>query len=57
MDVQGNRTHVVFPIKEAKRMFGDYVHQELKVGLDQADRGELVDWDPKKIKSQGRDTL
>lgn len=45
VDVQGNRTHVVFPIDDAKRMFGGYLQRELQIAFDQADRGESEPWD------------
>ncbi len=35
----------------------DELRQQLKIGFDQADRGQLVDWNPDKIKAQGRQRL
>lgn len=35
----------------------DELRQQLKVGFDQADRGQLVDWNPDKIKAEGRRRL
>ena len=41
--------------------FNTMVHMEfsrqLKVGFDQADNGEFVDWDPEKLKAEGREIL
>jgi len=55
--MDGETTHVVLPIDDARRMFDDYLQRELQVGFDQADRGESVDWDPEKIKAYGRELL
>ena len=35
----------------------DELRQQLKIGFDQADRGQLVDWNPDKIKAEGRRRL
>ena len=42
--LDGEATHIVLPIAEAKQMFDDSLRRELQVGFDQADRGELVEW-------------
>ena len=42
--LDGEATHVILPIDDARRMFDDYLRRELQVGFDQADRGELVEW-------------
>ena len=55
--LDGEATHVVLPIDDARRMFDDYLRRELQLGFDQADRGEFVDWDPDKIKAEGREIL
>ena len=55
--LDGEATHVVLSIDDARRMFDDYLRRELQVGFDQADRGEFVDWDPDKIKAEGREML
>jgi hypothetical protein len=57
VDLTGKTTHVVLPIDEARRLFDDYLRRELQEGFDEADRGQFVDWDADKIKSQGRDIL
>jgi hypothetical protein len=57
VDAAGKTTHVVLPIGDARRMFDDYLRRELQIGFDEADRGELVDWDPDRIKAQGRELL
>ncbi len=33
------------------------LRQQLHIGFDQADRGQLVDWDPEKVKAEGRRRL
>ena len=55
--LDGEATHVVLSIDDARRMFDDYLRRELQVGFEQADRGEFVDWDPDKIKAEGREIL
>ena len=57
VDAEGNTTHVVLPIEDARRMFDDYLRRELQVGFVQAERGEFVDWNPDRIKAQGREML
>jgi hypothetical protein len=55
--LDGEATHVVVPIDDARHMFDDYLRRELQVGFDQADRGEFVDWDPERLKAEGRERL
>ena len=57
VDAEGKATHVVLPINDARRIFGDYLRRELQIGLEEADRGEWVDWNPDRIKAQGRELL
>ena len=54
---EGKATHVVLPIDEARRVLDERLRRELQVGFDQADRGEWVEWDPEKIKEEGRRRL
>ena len=35
----------------------DELRRQLQIGFDQADRGQLVDWDPQRIKAEGRRRL
>ena len=35
----------------------DELREQLQIGFDQADRGQLVDWNPDKIKAEGRRRL
>jgi hypothetical protein len=57
VDSQGKATHVVLPIEDARRMLDSRLAQELQIGFDQADRGEWVEWDPERIKAEGRRLL
>ncbi len=57
VDGDGASTHVVFPIDDARQMFDDYLRRELQIGFDQADRGQVVEWDSDKIKAEGRKRL
>jgi hypothetical protein len=57
VDSEGNATHVVLPIEDARRMLDDRLRRELQIGFDQIDRGEWVVWDPEKIKAEGRRIL
>ena len=45
VDADGNKTHVVFSIDDARVIFDDYLRRELQRGFDQADRGESQLWD------------
>ena len=33
------------------------LREQLQIGFDQADQGRFVDWDPEKIKAEGRRRL
>jgi len=55
--LDGETTHVVLPIDDARHMFDDYLRRELQVGFDQADHGEVVEWDPERLKAEGRERL
>ena len=35
----------------------DELRRQLQIGFDQADRGQLLDWDAEKIKTEGRRRL
>ena len=57
VDADGKTTHVIFPLDDARRMFDEYLRRELQVGFDQVDQGQFVDWNPEKIKAEGRRIL
>ena len=57
MDADGNATHVIFPIEDARRMCDEDVRRELQIGFDQAARGESTVWDPEEVKTEGRRRL
>ena len=44
VDAVGQTTHVLMPIGDARRMFDEYLRRELKVGIDEAARGESTEW-------------
>ena len=45
VDAGGTATHVVLPVREARRLFDEYHRRELQVGFDQADRDRSESWD------------
>lgn len=45
VNANGDTTHLVLPIDEARQMFHEYIKREVEVGCREADRGEVVDWD------------
>lgn len=57
VNAQGETTHVALPIDRARHLFDDYLRRELQPGFDQADKGQVVDWDPDAIKAEGRHRL
>ena len=57
VDADGKATHVILPLEDARRMFDDYLRRGLQIGFDQADQGQIVDWNPEKIKAEGRRKL
>ena len=54
--LDGEATHVVLSINDARRMFDDYLCRELQIGFDQADRGELVEWNVDEFLEQAHKT-
>jgi hypothetical protein len=54
VDSQGNATHIGFPIKEARRILDEQLARELEIGFQQANCADWIDWDPEKIKAEGR---
>ena len=51
---QGDPTHVIFSVEQARRLLDEHLRRELEFGFEQADRAEWVNWDPVKIKTMGR---
>lgn len=44
VDAEGETTHVLMPIGDARKMFDEYLRRELQVGIDEAARGESTEW-------------
>lgn len=58
--VEDDRTHQVYFLVERdqlRRLLDEQLRRELQIGFDEADRGDVVEWDPEKIKAQGREIL
>ncbi len=58
--VEDDRTHEVYFLVERDQMrqlLDEQLRRELQVGFDEADRGEVVEWDAEKIKAEGRKIL
>jgi hypothetical protein len=45
VDAEGNTTHVVLPVAEARELLDQWLRRELQIGFDQSDRGESAPWD------------
>lgn len=45
VNANGNPTHVVLPIDDARRFLDEYVRRELQISFDQVDRGEVAPLD------------
>ena len=45
VDSEGNTTHVVLPVADARDLLDQWLRRELQVGFDQSDRGESESWD------------
>lgn len=57
VDVEDDQTQQIYVLvaKEDFRQLVDVeLRRELQVGFDQADRGELAEWDPEDIRREGR---
>jgi len=56
-DEQTKKVYLLIEESEAPQLYEHWLRRELQAGFDQADRGELVDWDPDRIKAEGRRRL
>jgi hypothetical protein len=58
VDAEGETTHVLLPIGDARRMFDEYLRRELQVGIDEAARGESTEWNTEEFldRAHGQDS-
>lgn len=58
--VEDDRTHKAYYLvaeEHAPGVIDNWVREELRKGFDVADQGDLVEWDPERIKAEGRRRL
>ena len=58
--VEDDKTHQVYILveeSEAPKLYEQWLRRQLQEGFDAADRGEVVPWDPDRIKAEGRRRL
>jgi hypothetical protein len=53
-DEQTRQVYILVAQEEFARMANDELRRELQVGFDQAERGQMTDWNPEEIKTEGR---
>ena len=53
-DDKTKKVYLLVDKENAQNLFDQWLRRELQIGFDQADRGEVVPWDPERIKAEGR---
>jgi hypothetical protein len=53
-DDQTKRIYVLVPKDGFRRMVDDALRRELQIGFDQADAGDVADWDIEEILAEAR---
>ena len=56
-DDETNKTYLLVEKEQVSQLFDQWLRRELQIGFDQADTGDLVSWNPEKIKAEGRKRL
>jgi hypothetical protein len=56
-DGETKRVYILVEESQAPQLYEQWLRHQLQQGFDAADRGETVDWDPERIKSEGRRRL
>ncbi len=56
-DDQTHKTYYLVAESDAPELIDNWLARELQKGFDAADRGEVSDWDPQRIKAEGRRLL
>lgn len=56
-DEQSRKVYLLVEEDAAHQLMEQWLCRELQVGFDQADRGEVVDWNADRIKREGRRRL
>jgi hypothetical protein len=56
-DEQTHKLYVLLAQDDVSSLWDNYLRREVARGLDAVDRGEVVEWDPERIKAAGREIL
>lgn len=56
-DERAQQTYWLVSADDMPRLWQEYIRTQIDVGVDEIDAGEIVAWDPEKIKRQGRERL
>lgn len=56
-DERAQQTYWLVSADDLPRLWEEHIHAQIDIGLDAIDAGQVVPWDPEKIKRQGRDRL
>lgn len=56
-DEQSRKVYLLVEEDAAHELMEQWLCREIQIGVDQAERGEVVEWDPDRIKSEGRRRL
>ena len=60
LEIEDDETHKTYLLVEKEhvnQLLDQWLRRELQIGFEQADAGDLVPWDPEKIKAEGRKRL
>lgn len=56
-DDETNRVYILVEESQAPQLYERWLRDQLQQGFDASDRGEVADWDPERIKAEGRRRL
>jgi len=56
-DQEIHKVYYLVAESDAPQLIDNWLARELQKGFDAADRGEVSEWDPKRIKAEGRHRL
>jgi hypothetical protein len=56
-DDRTQQVYVLIPQESLPLLWDSYVRREVEQGLAAVDRGDVIDWDPDRIKAEGRRSL
>jgi len=55
--IQTQRVYILVEESQAPQLYEQWRRHQLQEGFDVADQGDVADWDPERIKAEGRRRL